>query len=63
MAAIVENYQKVEENDDEEGQKRVEPAAEQLRAPSHHNDGVVGEGNYGGNQEDHEVADDFEAGA
>lgn len=41
----------------------MDPAAEQLGAPSDDDDGVVGDGDDGGDEEDHEVTDDFEAGA
>lgn len=57
------NYQDMEDGDNGEGEEGVEAAAEELRAPGEDDDGVVRDGNDGGDQEDHEVAQGLEAGA
>lgn len=56
-------HEDVEEEENEEGEEGGEwrMGMEQERAPGDENDGVVGEGNDGGEQEDHEVAENAEA--
>lgn len=41
----------------------MDPTAEQLWAPGEDDDGVVRDSNNGGDQENHKIAEEFEAGA
>lgn len=50
MVETAETYQKMEENDNGDGQKRVEAAGSELGAPRQHDDGVVGNRNDGSDQ-------------
>lgn len=51
----------MEDSDNREGEEGVKATAEELWAPGEGDNGVVRDGNYGGDQEDHEVAQDLEA--
>lgn len=57
------NYQEMKDSDDGEGQEGIEATLKQLWAPSKDDDGVIGDGNNSGDKEDHEVTQEFEAGA
>lgn len=53
----------MEDYDYREGKEGVKATAEQLWAPGEDDNGVVRDGDYGGDQDDHEVAQGLEAGA
>lgn len=53
----------MENDDDREGEEGAEAAAEELGPADEDDDGVVGDGDDSGHEEDHEVAKDFKAGA
>lgn len=50
-------YQKMEYNGDGEGNDRPEPAAQQVGADGDDDDGVVGDGDNGGDKDNHQVAE------
>lgn len=51
----------MEDDDKSKGEKGVEATAEELGTADEDDDRVVGDGDDGGDEEDHEVAKDFEA--
>lgn len=58
-----ENYQEMKDSDDGEGQEGIEATLKQVRGPSKDDDGVIGDRDNSGDEEDHQVTQEFEAGA
>lgn len=52
----------MEQYDNREGEKGVKATTEQVGTADKDDDGVVGDRNNGGDQEDHEIAEDSETG-
>lgn len=53
----------MKDKDDKEGEESVKATVKEVRAPGKDDNGVIGDGDHCDNEDDHEIAQELEAGA